>query len=294
MDDLDVPQRSYLRVVNVNEQLLTRLHADATAGAPAAARELGRLLNMPPGDPSDTEVAECYEGVSWAGEPWLRAALAADPGDATAALLLAGQLVRQIHEDSVLGAIDAAGPADSRRAVERRIQEAGDLYAQAQLSDPGNRTAAAGLDLLAQLRAGTAPEPVGGPADSAYGFYLLAMEVYSGSAGSVLRWAAPDLDELCWAFDVVTPLMQDFLFLDGGSTPPVVLTLSVVDAGRVVHSIDLGESVVHDDDTGLDRVAWNGLDVPPLQGQPLPVGHFVDVPGHAYPVHYGFSIHHDV
>ncbi|MER7790606.1 hypothetical protein [Streptomyces sp. NPDC097640] len=274
----------------ITEQFLTQLHARAVAGNPAAARDLGRLLNLPPGYPADMKAADWPS--SWPGEPWLRAALTSCPDDTAAALLLAGQLLRQIHEDNMLG--DVLGLAKSRRTNERRMQETDELYSQVRRSDPGNETAAVGLDVLTKLREGKWLDPVDDCSVSAYSFYLLVMEVYSGSAGSVFRWAVPDLDELRWAFDVVTPLVQDYLFLDDGERPPVELALSIVDAGRVIHSIDLGGCVVHDEEVGLYRLGWGGLDVPQLRGEPLPVGHIVTVIDQVAPIHYGFSAHHDI
>ncbi|MFI0729910.1 hypothetical protein ACH4S9_12860 [Streptomyces sp. NPDC021225] len=279
----------------ITEQFLTQLRARAVAGNPAAARELGRLLNLPPGDPADMEAADLPgERPGWPGEPWLRAALTARADDTAAALLLAGQLLRQIHEDNMLGPSDIAGLAKSRRTNQRRMQETDELYSQVRRSDPGNETAKVGLHVLTKLREGKWLDPVDDSSVSAYSFYLLTMEIYSGSAGSVFRWAVPDLDELRWAFDVVTPLIQDYLFLDGGKRPSAELTLSTVDAGRVVHSIDLGRCVVHDEEVGLDRLSWDDLDVPLLRGEPLPVGHIVAVIDQDYPIHYGFSVHHDI
>lgn len=271
----------------ITDKFLAKLRSRAVAGDPDAARELGRLFNLPPGDPADTRAVD---RPGWPGEPWLRAALRGRPDDTAAALLLAGQLLRQIYEESVLGPSDIVGMAESRRANEKRIQEADELYSRVRRRDPGDETAKVGLDVLTSLR----EEKRWVPAVSAHSFYLLVMGIYSGSAGSTFRWAIPDLDELRWAFDVVTPSMQDYLFLDGGERPPVELRFSLVENGCVVHSIDLGGSVVHHGEADLDRLNWDGLDVPPLGGEPLPVGHMVAITDGVCPVHYGFSVYHDI
>ncbi|MGW3564630.1 hypothetical protein ACWDSL_12180 [Streptomyces sp. NPDC000941] len=41
-------------------------------------------------------------------------------------------------------------------------------------------------------------------------------------------------------------------------------------------------------------MSWDGLDVPLLRNEPLPVGHIATVIDQVYPIHYGFSVHHDI
>lgn len=73
------------------DAVLERLHADAAAGDPQAAGELGRLLCLlPPDGQLEAVLPWNWLAPDWPAEPWLRAALASRPDDINAAALLAG------------------------------------------------------------------------------------------------------------------------------------------------------------------------------------------------------------
>lgn len=155
--------------------MLEPLHADAVAGDPRAAGELGRLLCLLP----DGRLPWSWLAPESSAETWLRAALASRPDDIDAAALLAGLLTQRFEE----AIHERDGDADA--ATTALQDEATALYAGIMGRDPDNPTAKAGLaaiqdilscwdDLTDDLPADTAPAP-------GYSFYCASLSAYSGS-----------------------------------------------------------------------------------------------------------------
>ncbi|MCU4748598.1 hypothetical protein [Streptomyces sp. G-5] len=161
----------------IDENRLAALHNEAITGNPEAARELGRLLCLLPDEPD----GEAWPLPHWPGEPWLRAALTARPGDTSAAVLLAGVLAQQIELRYVLG--------DPDSAIARRQGEALHLYRAVLRTDPGHPTARAGLEVL--RRPATALT-----SDDTYSYYRLDG---TPPEGGTARLITPDPHELRWA-----------------------------------------------------------------------------------------------
>jgi hypothetical protein len=254
----------------ISEETITGLRAVATAGDPDAARELGRLLCMLRTDSREQSVDGEFRSA-WPEEPWLRAALRARPDDQLAAVLLAGRLVQQIaywriDDDHAT----AHGEDDHTRA--RRRDEAHVLYARVLEAEPGNPAARAGA---AALNAWADDTGALEDKEPPFSYYELNMEAGSGSFSHSERVVATDPDEVRWACSwLVAPVVAEV------GEPPygVDLHLFTYSAGRFDGTIDLGEHFTAD-----GTLDWGAVEIPPLTGEPLPVGHPVGLG------HYGYS-----
>ncbi|MEV0087573.1 hypothetical protein [Saccharopolyspora sp. NPDC050642] len=244
------------------EERFSRLRAEAEAGDAAAAREFGRLSCILPVAAEADDFKEY-----WPGEPWLRAALAADRGDRVAANLLAARLVQQIdfmqQTDSALDEDD-----DVDEAIAARGDEAAELYGRVLAADPDDPGARAGLAVLREVVDGEDSEPQG----DAYSYYLVELDSVSGSSGFYEELVATDADELRWACD------HWFRRVDGQKG----FTLVPVVSGERGSSISLDEVCV---DGATD---WGAVDIPPLSGELLPVGCPASSDGLRY--HYGYTL----
>ncbi|MEV0390979.1 hypothetical protein [Nonomuraea sp. NPDC050643] len=253
----------------ITEETITRLRAAATGGDPDAARELGRLLCLLRTD--SLEVAGDGDFLAtWPEEPWLRAALRARPDDRLAAVLLAGRLVQQI----AFWRIDddhAAEHGEDDRTLARRRDEAQALYARVLEAEPGHSVARAGV---AALNAWADDD--GAPAkEPSFSYYELDMTAGSGSYVHSERVVATDPDEVRWACSwLVAPMVAEV------GEPPygVDLHLFTYAGGRCDGIVDLGERFTAD-----GTLDWDAVEIPPLTGEPLPVGHPVGFG------HYGYS-----
>ncbi|GLY72772.1 hypothetical protein [Actinoallomurus iriomotensis] len=254
-----------------------RLHADAAAGDPRAAGELGRLLCLLPQDGSLT--AWSWLAPEWPAEPWLRAALASRPDDIDSAALLAGLLTQrfetglQVHD------------GDSDTALQ---DEATALYSRILGRDPDNATAKAGLAAIQDLL-----EPAGTTPVSGYGFYCATWSAHSGSAGWVSLLVATDPREFRWAFD-----RQLRCGLDGDDDPAVFFAdtepaITVYRSGEPTRLIRLER---HLGRSAERPVEWSEFTLPSLTGDLLPVGHPAQVRlGHGSErlAFYGSSVYND-
>ncbi|GAA2369365.1 hypothetical protein [Streptomyces carpaticus] len=194
----------------IDDNRLAALHNEAVTGNPRAARELGRLLCLLP----DGAGGEAWPLRHWPGEPWLRAALTAWPGDAEAAVLLAGVLAQQIEWSYLLG--------DPGSALARRQGEALHLYRSVLRADPEHPAARAGLDAL--RRPATALS-----GDSGYSYYRLEATLPDGSAA---RLITADPDELHWAAQPLPPGAELALTVH---TPTDKPHTTVLPHGRLPH-----------------------------------------------------------
>ncbi|WP_432251328.1 hypothetical protein [Streptomyces sp. HNM1019] len=251
--------------MTITDDTLVRLRSTAAAGDAQAALRLGRLLCLTAADPAEPGDGE----PSWPEEPWLRAAVAADPDDVAALTLLTGRLAQQISywetcRDMNPDVMKWYGEDES--TVERRRIEAEQLYARIRAAGP-TRHAEAGLDELAVLL-GVGDKPA---AEDAYSFYVMEDEVWSGSVRNSATIVASDAAEIRWACDKWLTLSEGGL----GGEP----TLTAHVDGAEVGSVDLGQHLA---DSGVD---WDAVAVPELAGSRLPAG--LPVPGRG--LHYGFA-----
>src|SRR4051794_2552294 len=166
----------------LSDEAVNALHADAVAGDPRAARELGRLLCLLPQEELPTRPWD-WLAPRWPAEPWLRAVLASWPDDLEAAVLLAGLLTQQVD---VLLMTDTARSATLRTAVDARHSEAVELYDRVLRSDAGNATAKAGLTALRTTLDWHEASSLGGPPVEAapapgHSFFCFQSSSYSGS-----------------------------------------------------------------------------------------------------------------
>ncbi|MDA2814812.1 hypothetical protein O4J56_29475 [Nocardiopsis sp. RSe5-2] len=251
----------------ITDGTIKQLRAAATADDPESARELGRLLSMLRSDSLERLMDPDFV-LTWPEEQWLRTALRARPDDHIAAVLLAGRLVQQINywkidEDR------AEEHGEDERSLARRRDEAHSLYTTVLQSVPDDPTAHAGI---AALAAWADDDDV--PDDPAYSYYELSLEMGSGSFTHSENVVTVDPDELRWACSwLVAPVLEEV------GEPPygVDLTLFLYSGGRIDRSIRLDEHLTA---TG---VRWDSIVIPPLDGEPLPVGHPAGVR------HYGYS-----
>jgi hypothetical protein len=252
----------------ITEETITRLRIATAAGDPDAARELGRLLCMLRTD-SPVDAMDDDFLATWPEEPLLRAALRARPDDQLAAVLLAGRLVQQIafwqiDDDHAM----AHGEDDDTLA--RRHDEAHALYASVLKTDPGNAAARAGVATLNARADDTGALEEEPP----FSYYELIMEAGSGSFSHSEHVVATDPDEVRWACSwLVAPMVAQTV------EPPfgVDLDLFTYSNGRLGSVVHLGRHF-HADGT-LD---WDAVEIPPLTGDPLPVGHRVGIGHYGY------------
>ncbi|SEH01562.1 hypothetical protein SAMN05444920_12110 [Nonomuraea solani] len=250
----------------ITDETITSLRAAATAGAPNAARELGRLLSMLRTD-SLEDARNSDFLATWPEEPWLRTALHARPDDHLAALLLAGRLVQQI----AFWQIDtdhAAEHGENDQTLARRRAEAQALYTRVLQADPTNPTALAGTAAL-NTRADTTTAP------ERFSYYELNLETGSGSFTHSERVITTDPDEVRWACSwLMAPVVAEV------EEPPygVDLHLFTYMNGSCDTTIDLGQHFTTD-----GTLNWTTAKIPPLTGELLPAGHPVDAG------HYGYS-----
>lgn len=258
------------------EDRVAALRTAAGAGDPDAALELGRLLCLLPLDPADP-AAESVDDenytTQWPGVPWLRASLAARPGDVSAATLLAGQLVRQVDHWMNLLEVNpgyAAETADGDHTAADRAREAHALYSRVLDSVPSHPVASAGL---MELDALTRRSAAARDASQDYDYYLAQMADTSGSVSYTQSLVTTDPDELRWACD------RWMEIVGGPSTVGFqAFALSVFSRGQEVHTIDLGPHTAR-------SIDWDAFAVPPLAGPLLPSGH----PAQGGQAHYGYS-----
>jgi hypothetical protein len=259
--------------MTTTEEKAAAFRAAAEAGDANAAREFGRLLCLVPIDPAE-EAREC-SGHDWPAERWLRAALDVRPFDALAAVLLAGLLLTQIDHWQRRADFDLEADEDEvDEANARRIVEAEELYAgvvehtHGAMDSALHRTALAGRAALAELSTEDGREAV---AD--YAYYLVELDLWSGSVNSTERLVATDLEELRWACDA----WLGSLYGDGSA---VGLTLTVHEPGEEPREIDLTARFD-------ENVDWDAVSVLPLRGALLPPGH----PAGGWRNFYGYTAH---
>ncbi|MGP4016729.1 hypothetical protein [Saccharopolyspora sp. 5N708] len=239
--------------------------SEAEAGDPVAAREFGRLLCLSPPAAEEETVAQL-----WPGERWLRVALTADPGDSTAAKLLAARLIQQIDFMQVAeSAFDEDDDVDE--AIADRHGEAAELYDRILRADPDDRAAREGLAMLRGVVDGDGATPAAG----GYSYYLVQLDSVSGSAGHYEELVVTDVDELRWACD-------NWFRREG---PRIGFTLAAVISGERGRSISLDP--VRVDDTGATN--WDAVVIPPLSGELLPIGS--PACSDAFRYHYGYTLH---
>lgn len=251
----------------ITDESFETLRAAATAGDPDAARELGRLLCMLRSDLDHVTNPDFLP--TWPEERWLRATLRARPDDRLAGLLLAGRLVQQINYWTI-DADNANAYGEDERTLARRRDEAHALYTQALAAVPDDATARAGLATL-NAWAGDADLPN----DPPFSYYEVTLETGSGSYGHSESVVASHPDEVRWAAPrLLAPVVAAV------PEPPfgVELTLLVHSDGRCECVVRLDEHLAAD---GTPR--WDIIEIPPLDGDPLPVGHPVGTR------HYGYS-----
>ncbi|AOS61272.1 hypothetical protein [Actinoalloteichus hymeniacidonis] len=240
------------------DKTLDTLRDAAEAGEAEAARELGRLLCLQPtldeGDSVDDR---------WPGEMWLRIALSRKPEDTIAAGLLASRLVQQIT--AMLNGEESFDSDSEEEAVERRVEEARELYDAVLALDSSDPTAEAGLALLDEVLEGEQPDP----SSIGYSYYLLENDAGHGSTGHLEQLVVTDPDELRWACGY---WFERYGGLAG-------FTLATYVDGEQVNITDLGTVTLDDE----DRPDWTSVDIPPLPGELLPAGHPVG------PCHYGYT-----
>ncbi len=295
----------------ITDETVARLHVAAESGAVDAARKLGRLLCLVP-----EEERSCPERwvPRWPGEHWLRAVLAAQPDDGTAAVLLAGLLTQQIDACLVMDTptpyFEPDEPANPfsralavHAAVAERFDEALDLYVRVLRGDPDNPAAKAGLVGL-RIVVGAYGERVfdryserdqrivGQIGDVSeircgYSFYCLDASVYSGSAGVVARLIATDPDELRWAGNRLLGVVP----WDDPGVPWDDVELTVHSHGTPANSIGLNKYFTPD---AVELLDWDAIRVTPLTGELLPMGHPVQIGRGRWVSHYGMGLHHDI
>ncbi|ASO18060.1 hypothetical protein FHR81_002456 [Actinoalloteichus hoggarensis] len=240
------------------DKTMDALRGEAEAGDQQAARELGRLLCLTPtlddGDSADDR---------WPGEVWLRIALARRPDDTIAATLLASRLVQQVT--AMLDGEPSFDSDSAEEAIERRVDEARALYAGVLALDSTDPAAEAGSALLDEVVEGEQTDP----SSIGYSYYLIENDAGHGSTGHLEQLVATDPDELRWAcgrwFDRLGGLAG--------------FTMATYVDGEQVAVTDLGAVTLDAD----DQPDWTSVDIPPLPGEPLPVGHPVG------PCHYGYT-----
>ncbi len=237
------------------------LRVAAQAGDGEAAREYGRLLTLLP------EAAE-NEPV-WAGEPWLRAAVAALPDDALARTLLGSLLVTQVAAwQNIIDLDHNADGEEIEAANTRRREEAEELLGGVLRADPEAPTPKACLAALAEVfDEGAYPESEDGAFP--YDYHHVQTDLWSGSVCTTLQLVVTDPEELRWACDQWLANYEDWT--DG-------LTLTSYSRGKEIGNVTLSEG-------SAKAIDWDAVTIPPLAGTPLPPGH----PAPHWRTYYGFS-----
>lgn len=255
----------------VTDETIEMLRAAATAGDPDAARELGRLLCMLRSDSLEQHMNPDFV-LTWPEEQWLRAALRARPDDRLAALLLAGRLVQQISYWKI-DEDNANANGEDERTLARRRDEAHALYTQTLKAHPDDPAARAGIATL-NMWANDADMPEVPP----FSYYELSLDMVSGSFSHTETVVTSDPDEVRWACSWLLALLLAEV-QEPVQEPPfgVDLTLFVYSNGRHDGIIRLDEHLT------ADGVGWDDVEIPPLEGEPLPAGHPVGT------LHYGYS-----
>lgn len=252
----------------ITDETIKRLRAAATAGDPDAARELGRLLCMLRSDSLEHLMDPGFL-LTWPEEQWLRAALRTRPDDRLAASLLAGRLVQQINYWKI-DDDNANAHGEDERTLARRRDEAHALYTQTLKAVPDDPAALAGIAALNAWADGADM-----PQDPPFSYYELTLETGSGSYSHSESVVTSHPDEVRWAGSwLLAPVVAEV------KEPPfgVDLTLFICSDGRCDSVIRLDEHLTADGILG-----WDVIEVPPLKGEPLPVGHPVGTR------HYGYS-----
>lgn len=245
------------------------LETAARTGVPSTAVELGRLLCIRPSCPDDESTAQI-----WPGEPWLRMALAADPGDRIAAGLLAAILTQQIEFIQESGTVFVEdGDAAIDAAVSARLTEANRLYDAILAADPADQYAYCGLTMLRNLVEGKADDET--MVDDLGSCYLVELDSVSGSAGYYEELVVTDLDELRWACEA-------WFQREEGRRGFVLTLVASGERGSVVNLDPVCAE-------GIGTVDWKAVSIPPLPGESLPVGSPVLCGGTIF--HYGYSLH---
>ncbi|GAA2669872.1 tetratricopeptide repeat protein [Nonomuraea recticatena] len=240
------------------------LRAMAHDGEAEAAREYGRLMGLLP----DAALAE--DEPVWAGEPWLRAAVAARPDDTLARTLLGSLLVTQIATWRNIAAIAPdADEGEIEAANTRRREEAEELLGGVLQVDPEAPTPKACLAALAEVFGeGDYPEDEDGLFP--YDYHLVQTELWSGSVCTTLRLVITDPEELRWACDYWLANHDDLVG---------PLTLTSYSRGEEIGAMALVEGSAR-------TVDWEAVTIPPLTGVPLPPGH----PAPHLRAYYGFTM----
>lgn len=240
------------------------LREAAKDGAAGAAREYGRLLCLLP----DAAVVE--DEPVWAGEPWLRAAVAANPDDVLARALLGSLLVTQIAAWRNIA--DIAPDVDEEEieaANTRRREEAEELFGGVLRADPEAPTPKACLAALAEVfDEGDYPEGEDGAFP--YDYHLVQTELWSGSVCTTIQLVVTDPEELRWACDY---------WLENHDDLVGPLTLTSYSHGEEIGAVALV-------DGSAEIVDWDAVAIPPLAGVPLPPGH----PAPHWRTYYGFTV----
>ncbi|MGV9351205.1 hypothetical protein ACWDSD_42125 [Streptomyces spiralis] len=252
----------------ITDETIKRLRAAATAGDPDAARELGRLLCMLRSDSLEHLMDPGFL-LTWPEERWLRAALRARPDDRLASVLLAGRLVQQINfwkiDDD-----NANAHGEDEHTLARRRDEAHALYTQTLKAVPDDPAARAGIAALIAWAGDTDI-----PEDPPFSYYDLTLDMGYGSYSHSETVVTTDPDEVRWACPwLLAPVVAEV------KEPPfgVELTLFIYSDGRCDSVIRLDEHLQAD-----GTLAWDSVEIPPLNGEPLPAGHPVGT------LHYGYS-----
>ncbi|ANP52853.1 hypothetical protein J2Z21_000397 [Streptomyces griseochromogenes] len=252
----------------ITDETIKRLRATATAGDPDAARELGRLLCMLRSDSLEHLMNPDFL-LTWPEERWLRAALRTRPDDRLAASLLAGRLVQQINYWKI-DDDNANAHGEDERTLARRRDEAHALYTQTLKAVPDDPAARAGI---AALNAWADDADM--PEDPPFSYYELTLEMGgSGSYSHSETVVTSHPDEVRWACSwLLAPVVAEV------KEPPfgVDLTLFIYSDGRCDSVIRLDEHLT------ADGMLGDVIEIPPLNGEPLPAGHPVGTR------HYGYS-----
>lgn len=262
------PSNTVPGVVRFSERVAA-LGAAARDGDAEAAREYGRLLSLLP-EPTSFEAPEPV----WAGESWLRAAVAARPGDTLARTLLGSLLVTQIAAWRDIADVAFLDPDLDEEEIEeanmRRRGEAEELLGGVLLVDPGAPAPKACLAALAEVF-DEGDYPCGEDGLFPYDYHLVGTEVWSGSACLTVQLVLTDPEELRWACD---HWLKDGDYLAGP------LTLTSYSQGEEIGSVALSE------DVSATTIDWERLTIPPLPGDPLPPGD----PAPHWRAYYGFTV----